>query len=272
MKTTTEKYIFIAGGVLFAVLIAVALLVKQPDNSSVFRDLDKIIRYGKLRVVSENSNIGINRDEDGISGFQYEILKIFADSLGVELEIAMENDLKRCIDELNAGQHDIIAKYTPTTVEWQDTVSFTKPLLYSRQMLVQPIDPDTGRGRISHPYELAGDSVCIPQNSPHRMRLRHLSDEIADTIYIIEVENTTPEELATWVAEGKIRHTICHEQLTRKLRREYKNIDTSVPVSLIQPYSWMVSKRSETLLEKLDHFLCHFIGSNAYWNLYRKYY
>ncbi|NDV45610.1 hypothetical protein D0T49_00890 [Paludibacter sp. 221] len=270
MKSGRKTYII--AGILFIGFILLAVLLRSAGDTTHVRSLDEIIESGKLHIVSENSSMGINIGEGQNSGFQYEILKIFADTLGVELKISTANDLALSIDLLNKGKYDLIARFIPTTTEWIDTVLFSIPLLTSRQMLVQRSFNKGKEIRINHQYELAGDSIYIQTNSPHKMRLTHLSKEIADTIYIVELENLTAEQLVALVAEGKIRNTICHEQLSRKLTKEYSNIDASIPVSLSQPYSWAVNKESTDLLEKLNGFLAAFIGSSDYWNLYRKYY
>lgn len=271
MKLRATKNIYIVLGLLFIITITVALLLR-PTHHAHPRDLKKIISSGKIRVVSENSTTGFNAQLDSISGFQYEILKKFAEELNVTVEIAMVNDLKECIDDLNKGKYDIITKYIPTTTEWLDDVSFSNPLIFSRQMLVQRIADDSDRPLIESQKELAGDSIFIPLHSPHKMRLQHLSDEIADTIHIVEVEDVTAEQLVALVSQEKIRYTICHEQLSRKLARDYANIDASLPVSLSQPYSWALNNESPQLLNKLNEFLSEFIGSLEYWELYRKYY
>ena len=270
MKAIGNKKIYFVGGGLFVMLIAIASFIN--GNRGKIHDLEKIVQLGKLRVVSENSSTGFYVEGDSIYGFQYEILKIFADTLGVELDISMKDDLKDCISKLNKGQYDIIAKFVPISTEWNEFVSFSEPLLVSRQMLVQRIPKEEKTALITQQYQLANDTVFIPRHSPHKMRLEHLSDEIADTIYIVELENLNPEKLAALVSEGKIRNTICHEQLSRKFMRQYSNLDASVPVSLPQSYGWMVNNESEELLEKLNEFLSAFIGSREYWNLYKKYY
>ena len=256
----------------FAVFLGIAIFVGNVEKKNGFRSFDEIISVGKLRVVSENSNSGIRIENGTISGFQYEILKIFADELGVELQIYTNNDLKESINQLHRGKFDIIAKYVPITTEWIDTVLFTIPLFASRQMLVQRISKDGKNQLITRQYQLAGDTIFIPRNSPHKMRLRHLSSEIADTIHIVEMKNYTVEQLIALVAEGKIRHTICHEQLARKITRQYSQLDASLPVSLPQSYAWIVNEKSEELLKKLNEFLSDFVGSTKFWTLYRKYY
>ena len=270
MKTKTK--IYIALGIFFAILLGVFIFTVKTEKKAGFRTLGEIISAGKLRVVFDNSSIGFLTENDSTSGFQYEMLKIFADSLGVELAISTNNDLHQAIDRLKRGEVDIIAKLSPITTEWIDAVSFTEPLLVSRQMLVQRISENNERQIITAQHELANDTIFIPRNSPHRMRLVHLSDEIAAKIHIVEIENKNTEQLIALVAEGKIRHTIAHEQLARKIKRQQRNLDTSLPVSFSQTYGWIVNKKSNELLEKLNDFLAGFIGTNEYWRLYRKYY
>ena len=74
------------------------------------------------------------------------------------------------------------------------------------------------------------------------------------------------------VSCGQIKYTICNEQFARKLKLKYPNIDVSLPIGFAQQQAWVVHPKSPRLLEKLNEFLDDFIGSSAYWNIYRKYY
>ncbi len=272
-KLSINIKIYIVAIICFIVLITIALFIRKPIvKQDKVRNWEDILSTGSLNVVSESSNIGINKEGENISGFQYEILKKFADKTGLELNIFLNNNLQECIDGLNADHYDLIAKLIPTITDYTDSLLFTVPLLVSRQMLIQQINEEENQPCITKQYQLAGDSVFIPLGSPHKMRLMHLADEIADTIYIIEMEDKTPQQLIALVADGKIRNTICHEQLSRKAVKLYSNIDASLPVSFDQPYAWMVNKNSKELLEELNTFLSGFIGSNEYWSIYRKYY
>jgi len=74
------------------------------------------------------------------------------------------------------------------------------------------------------------------------------------------------------VSTGQIKYTICNEQFAQKLKLKYPNIDVSLPIGFAQQQAWVVHPNSPLLLEKLNEFLDDFIGSSAYWNIYRKYY
>jgi membrane-bound lytic murein transglycosylase F len=236
-------------------------------------DLPSIIKSGRLSVLTDSSSIGFSVKHDTVSGFQYEIVKAFADSLGLELVISEKNDLQDCIDGLSTGDYDIIANLVPVTTEWGKKASFTIPFFTSREVLVQRTSSATNHSKLVLKHcQLANDTIYIPVNSPFKMRLKHLSNEIADSIHILELKNRSSEQMVRMVANGKIRFTICNEQFAQRLKLKYPNIDVSLPIGFAQQQAWVVHPKSPKLLVKLNEFLDDFIGSSAYWNIYRKYY
>jgi len=259
-----------------AVIFLVVLLSTFFGNHQLkneIHDLPGILKSGRLSVLTDSSSIGFSIKDGTVSGFQYEIVKAFADSLGLELVISEKNDIKDCMDGLNNGDYDIIANFIPVTTELKSNVLFTTPFFISREVLIQRLSTTTSPTKLIKRHdELANDTIYIPVNSPFKMRLIHLSNEIAEPIHIIEIKNKSSEQMVRMVAKGKIKFTICDEQFARKLKLKYPNIDVSLPISFAQNQSWAVHPDSPKLLESLNDFLDDFIGSSAYWNIYRKYY
>lgn len=233
------------------------------------RDYDDITSLGRIRVLTDNSSIGFRVDGDSVYGFQYEIVKAFAARAGVELEISENDDSRESMEELMAGEYDIVAAMLPQTSDYVDKVLFTIPLQVNRQMLVQRKD---SAGLVTKQFDLAGDTISLPRNSPYKMLIDHLSDDIADTIYTAELKNTTTDVAVKMVADGIIRYTICSERMSKKMMLNYPQLDISVPVGFQQENVWMVNKKATMLQKKLNEFLTDFIGSSEYWELYRKYY
>jgi membrane-bound lytic murein transglycosylase MltF len=253
------------------IFIFSGLVIHHKRNK--IHDLSSIIEFGRLTVLTDSSSIGFSVKGDSVSGFQYEIVKAFADSLGVELVISEQNDFKNGLEGLINGDYDIIASFIPITTEFKNEASFTTPLGTSRQVLVQRIKNDSiQKNHVKNHFELANDTVYIPANSPFKMRLQHLSNEIASPIHILEIRNESTEQMVHQVAIGKIKSTICDELFAQKLKQKYPNIDISLPIGFAQQHAWVVNPQSVQLLEKLNDFLDDFIGSSAYWKIYRKYY
>ena len=259
----------IIGTIIF--LIVMVIWIRNVRNR--VHDLPSIMESGRLSVLLDSSQTGFSVKGDSVFGFQYEIVKAFADSLGLELVITEQSDLKSCMEDVESGDYDIIASFVPVTTEWKDKALFTIPFFNSRQVLVQRLSADAlHKTLIKTHFDLANDTIYLPSHSPYRMRIKHLSDEIADPINVVEVKNATSEQLVRFVAKGRINYTICDELLAKKLKTVYPDIDISLQIGFEQQQVWVVHSKSPLLLEKLNSFLSDYIGSAAYWELYQKYY
>ncbi|HLP06084.1 MAG TPA: transporter substrate-binding domain-containing protein [Paludibacter sp.] len=257
------------GFVLLVAMLLFSIVMWVRYTRSHVHDLPSIMESGRLSVLTDSGRMGFSVKGDSVSGFQYEIVKAFADTLGLELVVTEQSDLKACMEDLNSGDYDIIADFVPITTEWKGQALFTNPLFVSRQVLVQRFVTDSTL--VTIPHQLANDSVFIPLNSAYKMRLMHLSDEIAEPVHIIEMKNMGTEQLVRMVAEGKIKNTICDEKFAKILKLQYPDIDISFPIGFEQQQAWVVHLKSPLLLARLNEFLSDFIGSSAYWEIYSKY-
>jgi membrane-bound lytic murein transglycosylase MltF len=271
IKIGKRKSILLIAGILTLCLL---LFFQQKAIQNKEADLPEILKRGRLTVVTDDSNSGFAMHNDSAYGFEYEIIKAFADSLGVELQITRQNDIKKAIESLKNGEYDIVAKFIPNTAESRRGVTLTKPLLKTRQMLVQrkKQDLDSLTGYISTQYELGNDTVFLPSNSFHKKRIENLMREIADTIFIVELAGISAEAMVALVAEKKIPRTVCAEILTNRYQKIYPNLDFSLPAGFTQEQCWAVNTHAPHLARMLNNFLADFQGSMAYWELYRKYY
>ncbi len=264
---------FQIGTIISVLVIFFGIIVWYHHVRSQIHDLPSIMKSGRLSVLTDSSRLGFATNGDSVYGFQYEIVKAFADTLGLELVMTKQSDLKACMEDLKSGDYDIIASFIPITSEWKKEALFTMPLFTSRQVLVQRLNPDTIKTKfITKHFQLLNDTICIPYNSPYKMRLNHLSDELAGPIHILEIKDLSSEQIVKLVSDGKIKYTICDEQFAKRLKIQYPNIDISLPIGFEQQQAWVVHIKSPLLLAKLNEFLEDFIGSEAYWDIYRKYF
>ena len=262
--------------ILIVILLAVGIfwVFMQDIFQKDVADLPKIIKRGWLAVVVDDSSTGFMMRNDSVYGFEYEIIKAFADTLGVELRITRNNDIKKALESLKKGEYDLVVKFIPNTAEAQQGVTLTQPIFKTRQVLVQRKNQNTDSlsRYISKQYELGNDTVYLPSNSLYRQRIENLMYEIADTIFIVERSNVSTEAMVAMVAEGKIPRTICPEIFANRYEKIYPNLDFSLPVSFTQEQCWAVNVHAPHLKEKINNFIADFQGSMAYWELCRKYY
>ena len=151
------------------------------------RTYEDIIRSGTIRATTEYNPVGYHVEHDSISGFHYELLQAFARDKGLQADIMPEMELKNQLEGINNGRFDLIAGSLLITSEQDSTLLFSQPILRHRQVLVQrkPSAEDDS-AYVKSPLGLAGKTVYVPEGSPARFRIRHLSMEIADTIHVYE--------------------------------------------------------------------------------------
>ena len=90
-------------------------------------DLNEVLKNGRLVVLTDSNRLGFARQGDSIFGFQYEIVKAFADSLNVELIVSDITDFKEAVESIGSGEADIIASIMPVTTQYADKLAFSDP-------------------------------------------------------------------------------------------------------------------------------------------------
>ncbi|MCW3806825.1 transporter substrate-binding domain-containing protein [Plebeiibacterium marinum] len=242
-------------------------------------DLDEIHKRGRLIVVTDYNSTNYFIYKGTPMGYQLELLNEFCNNLGVKLEVIVSNDVEKNINDLRSGKIDLIAQNLAVTRERGRKIQFTEPHTYSRQVLVQRIeDKDQEKARtgfndlIRNQLDLAGKTIYVQKGSSYVTRLNNLSDEIGDSINVVEIPDYEAEQLIGLVAEGEISYTICDEILARVNKNYYENIDIETPISFPQKMAWGVRKSSKDLLQVINNWLIRFTKSAKYNIIYKKYF
>lgn len=255
---------------------------EQPPKSIVLENavFDSIIKRKKLRAVTDYGSVSylIYRGEP--IGYQYELLKDLTNYLGVELELVIESNMQKSIDMLNNNEIDLLAMGLTVTSERNKIFSFTLPIMTTRQVLVQRkpegfINMETADEIESHlirnPLELANVIINVQQGTVFAKRLQTLSDEIADSIIIINDEREI-EELIVAVANNEIDYTVADEHVAIVTARYYRNIDVKTPISFHQKIAWAAKKGQAGLVDTIDSWLVKFNKTLRARLLYNKYF
>ncbi len=266
------KYVVVA---LAGSLIATFVLQHEDTSASenISRDYPAVAAEGILRAALEYNSISLHLDGDTLSGFDYELIEAFARDHGLRVDITPEMSFEKRLEGLAAGKYDLIANGILATSELKDSLLLTTPIALTKEVLVQckPTGENDSLFIRTH-LSLAKRTLHVVKGSPSILRIQNLGDEIADTIYIKEVEKYGPEQLIAMVAHGDIDYAVCDEQIARAAADSMPQIDISTDISFTQFYSWAVSKKSPALLDSLDTWLEDFKQGREYQKIYRKYY
>lgn len=257
------------------------LTCSQPKEKIVKTDLEQIRTRGKLIALTGYSATSYFIYRGQPMGYEYELLSLLSEHLGLKLEIKIEDNLEQLFTRLNAGDADIIAHDLTVTKERRQRMQFTDYLFTTQQVLVQR-KPDNWRRMklheierrlITNPIQLIGKRVYVKKNSSHVERLKNLSEEIGGDIEIVEVDgDTTSELLIQMVSEGKIDYTIADRHVALINQAYLTNLDVQMAVSFPQQIAWAVRKTSPELLKAVNEWIQSMKQKTAFYVIYNKYF
>ncbi len=240
---------------------------KKPLNTND-QDLAGILKRGKLVVLAENSSTSFFIYKGKKMGFEYEILREFAEDLGVELEVKIIDDLEMMTSQLNNNEGDILACNYAITKKPQQKIAFSIPFFQTNQVLIQrkPVSEDKTKDNfISDPIDLANKRVHVWKGSCYYSRLVNLQEEIGDTIHIRNTQGFQGvEELIELVADGQIEYTIAEKNIATLNEQFYENIDATVPISFNQNIGFGLRKNAPILKQRLDLWLTKFMQRETF--------
>ena len=140
----------------------------------------------------------------------------------------------------------------PATAELKSHYCFVNPGDVDRQVLVQLAD-STGALEVATQTDLGYKHVAVPVGSPFIARLRALSHEIGDTIYVDEDPSYSSEQLVILTALGEVPRAVVSEGVARRLLRRYPRLDASVPVSFRQFQGWAMT--DSIMCDSIQHLI-----------------
>ena len=244
-------------------------------------DLSAIKERGYLNALVDNNSISYFIYKGHPMGYEYELLKLLADELHVDLKIKVTSGIDRAIEQLNSGEGDIIAFPLAITKPLKETVAFTNSHFNAYQVLVQR-KPDNWRkltldqineNLIRNPVDLIGKEIHVISGTSHAMRLKNLSEELGGDILIREDSiNSESESLVRKVAVGEIDYTVADHMLAHVNVSYYPNLDVQTVLSMPQQIAWGVRTNAPELLNTINDWLARIKKAPTFMVIYNRYF
>lgn len=214
-------------------------------------------------------------------GYEYELLQQLAKQLKVKLKIKVTTGVERAIEQLNAGEGDILAFPLTINKPRKEWITFSRPLFNTYQVLVQrkpgnwqKLSQEQIRARVIHsPSQLGEKEVYVIKGTSHEMRIRNLAEEIGSDIIIKEDTLVSESEsLIRKVALGEIDYTIADHTMAQVNAAYYPNLDVKTVLSISQQIAWGVRKNSPDLLKAIDQWLTEIKRGPIFMVIYNRYF
>ena len=253
---------------LLAVVVAFMIALSMCDKPAVNPE-SRPSGGDTLDIAIEFSPVTYYTYDDTLGGYNYDLLRMIADSVGCPMKFHPIVTLEKAIDGLENGRYDVVVAQFPMTAGDTSRFAFTDPIYIDQQVLVQR----RGSTAIHSQLDLAGDTVWVVKGSPMVGRIASLSREIGDTIYVHVDELYGPEQLMMMVSAGEIRYAVVNRSIARAMSSRLPNLDRSVAISLLQFQSWMVAKERKGLCDSLNRWHNQIkLDTAAYLGLQRRYF
>lgn len=249
---------------------------QQPQQQAIVTmehyDLPQMKDSGVVVALTLNSSISYFDYRGEPMGFQYELAKQFAQSLGLKLEMKTARDIDDLVTMLLRAEGDFIAYPLPVTKAFKDSVAFCGEDIITHQVLVQR-NSNKKQKALTNVTELIGKDIYAKPGK-HLDRLINLDKELGGGIRIHEVTNDsiTNEDLIMQVSNGIIDYTISDNDLARLNKTYYPNLNIDLAVSFDQRASWAVRKSSPLLSEAANQWHKENMTSPAYKAKTKKYF
>ncbi len=266
-KSSSQKLIFrllLVAGFIITCSLYIFLFTPEPPPETA---LDRILRTGKITVLTRNNANCYYLYRGQPMGFEYDLAKAFADHLGVQLEIKVAERWEGMIPDIQTGEADMIAADLTITAKRLRQVTFSDGYLNTRQQII------TNRHHlgIRSPADLAGQTVHVRRGTSYQERLEELQQAGIDVAIRLHVDMPT-EELIRQVAAGAIGVTLADEHIAQLNRRYYPGARIVSPVSENQAIGWAVHKQAGKLRRRINRFFKTIKANGEYTKIYDRYF
>ncbi len=240
------------------------------DAEIGFEDLPGIRERGTLRMLTRNNAANYFLWRGRLLGFEYDLVKEFAQQQGLLLEVNVAPNQADLVDWLVQGRGDLIAaSLNPLPEREARGVAFTRPYNYVSQIVVAPSDFPT----IVGPVELAGRTFHVRETSAYWPTLVELRDRRGVPIEIEAApEEMETEELIARVADGRAELTLADSHILGIELSWRDDVRGLITLKEDIPLAWGVRATNPELLKAANDFIRREYRGLFYNVTYKKYF
>jgi len=249
------------GAILMALLLFPAC---QPDLTTLHQVKDS----GELTIISRQGPSTFFVGHKGLTGFEYELAKEFANSLGVNLRIVKADNYSSIYSGLNDPKVHLAAASLVSTDERKESFSFTLPYLQIEQQVIYKY----GTKRPKRVADLLNKRILAVSGSHHIETLKKLQLVYPELTWV-ETTDTNITQQMQQIQKGYFDFTFIDSNEFVLHRALFP--DLSIGFSIGQPLNlaWAFPKSKDNSLENAaKKFLLKTIQSGEMAELEERFY
>lgn len=230
--------------------------------------LQRVQQSGELVVVTRVGPATYYQTQNGPSGFEYDLLKRFADELGVQLKIVLKYHPSRILETVAHRDAHFAAAGLAMTPSRVKRFRFTEPYMTAHPQLVYK----AGSSRPDNLGELKAGELIILSGSHHAEWLRRLRADFPSLNWE-ETDQMTSGELLYQVWSGQARYTVADSNVLALNQRFYPELRAAFDLTEPQGLGWAFPPdEDDSLYQAAQAFFERIRNDGTLAHLQEKYY
>jgi len=214
--------------------------------------LDQVLESGKLRVVTRDSPVSYVIGPEGPSGPEYDLVRAFANELGVELVIETVDSVSEILPHVLSGKSHMAAAGLSITESRREYLNFGHPYESVNMHLIYKL----GTGKPRSIEDAIGRSIEVMAGSSHADVLASLKEQRVPELQFSENANAEVTDLLTEVAYGNLDLTVADSTEFDIQRNFHPDLRIAIDLQVDDPLAWAFPKdKGDSLLARADEFL-----------------
>ena len=214
--------------------------------------LERVQAEGVLRVITRNSPATYFQDRNGETGFEYELVKRFADDLGLELKIETADNLDELFASLNEPNGPVLAAAGLVESDGrQQHARFSSPYLEVTPQVIYR----NGQQRPTRPDDLLGKRILVLKGSSHAEQLAALKLQLPE-LASEESADVEVVDLLRMVDEGIVDLTLVDSNALAMNQVYFSNVRVAFDLGDAQNLAWATAPGEDrSLLDEMNAFI-----------------
>lgn len=212
--------------------------------------LERVKHRGELVVATRIGTTTFQPSGEGGSGFEHDLVKAFANHLGVQVRWVVPERFEAILSLTQNGRVDLAAAGISVTRERLGRVRFGPHY----QQVTEELVYRNGSSRPESIQDLRGRHIAVVAGSSHEETLRRLARQ-HPWLDWESVAHVSPDELLRRVAEGGFELTVADSKELASVRRFFPELRVAMELSEPRFIAWAFPPgRDTSLVESAERF------------------
>lgn len=205
--------------------------------------VERIKASGELKVVTRNSGTTLYEGAQGLTGFEYDLVLLFAEELGIKPHFIIPKRFDDLLPSVINGEAHLAAAGLTVTPDRVSEIRFGPPY----QEITQQVIYRQGNRRPRKVEDLYGSKLVVLAGSSHEEELLRLKETHPELTWESRADLESAE-LMQMVLDRKIDYTIADSNEFAVTRRFMANLGVAFNLTAPQPLAWAMAHAEDSSL------------------------